>query len=212
MMNHSDLPFNTNSLGTNPFFVQEISNLEIVDNRKILFEKLCKNKKVLHVGCTDYPFSEYENNLHSYLNTIGVEFLDGMDIDEDGIQEMKKYVSGDYYTNLKDIKKTYDIVLVPETIEHIPNIQIFLSELEAINTTHIFITAPCFFNEFKNKEFGFVNEKYYEIVHPDHKVWFTPYTLKNCITQYTEMAVESVFILENGHMVGVLATKTKKDN
>jgi hypothetical protein len=201
------IEFNKNSLSVNPFFLQKIENLKYIENRKNLFSELCKNKSVLHIGCTDYPFRLNENNLHLYLNTLNLNKLDGMDTDITGIEELKNVIPGKYFTDLKDIYDYYDLVLVPETIEHVPNIQKFIEDLCRINFKYLLITAPCFFNEMKNNEFGFVGSDYYEIVHPDHKAWFTPYTLKNCITQYSNLQIKECYILEHGHMVGVLAER-----
>lgn len=196
--------FNQSSLNTNSFFIQKILNLKIIPDRKTLFLELCKNKKVLHVGCTDHPFQNYMTGLHWYLYNNGVQNLDGMDVDIEGLSFLKNVVPGNYYSDLKEIKDEYDIILVPETIEHVANIQIFVQELSNLNFKKMLITAPCFFLEMKNNEFGMIGNDYYEIVHPDHKMWFTPYTLKNCITQFSNLSIEDNFILENGHMVGIL--------
>ena len=200
--------FNKSSLNTNRFFIQKISNLKIIPDRKALFLELCKNKKVLHVGCTDHPFQNYTTGLHWYLYNNGISNLDGMDVDVEGLNFLKNVVPGNYYSDLKEIKEEYDFILVPETIEHVSNIQIFIQELSNLKFKKMLITAPCFFLEMKNNEFGMVDNDYYEIVHPDHKAWFTPYTLKNCVTQYSNLIIEDCYILENGHMVGVLTGGT----
>jgi len=201
------MQFNKTSLSQSNFFVQKIDKIKSYQNRKDLFSILCKDKRILHVGCTDYPFSLTENNLHLYLNTLNPIYLDGMDVDTTGLDQLSNIIPGEYFTNLKNIEKFYDIILVPETIEHVPNIQQFIDELSKLNFNKMLITAPCFFSQAKNNDFGFIDNVYYEIVHPDHKAWFTPYTLKNCISQYSDLLIDECYILEHGHMVGVLASK-----
>ncbi|MGC4026583.1 MAG: hypothetical protein QM744_16435 [Mesorhizobium sp.] len=86
--------------------------------------ELCSGRRVLHVGCTDYPVFNPEKNLHIQIRDVCAA-LDGLDLDKDGIEVLQRYVAGRYYTDVDDIKDAYDLVLVPETIEHVHNIKDF---------------------------------------------------------------------------------------
>src|SRR3569833_2807194 len=112
-----------------PFFTQDL-NVEIIENRLDLFKKYCNGKSVLHFGCTDYPIFNPERNLHIHLNTY-VDELYGFDIDEPGIQTLKKYVDKSYFSSIKEVgNKYFDVCLIPETIEHVDNIKEFLEDIQ----------------------------------------------------------------------------------
>jgi len=44
-------------------------------------------------------------------------------------------------------------------------------------------------------------------VHPDHNCWFSSYTLKNCITKFTDWQVTESYLLNNQSMVGCLCER-----
>jgi hypothetical protein len=49
------------------FFEQKVSYNNIRKRENMLVD-LCKNKKVLHVGCADWPIFNINNNLHYVLS------------------------------------------------------------------------------------------------------------------------------------------------
>ncbi|MBW3466588.1 class I SAM-dependent methyltransferase [Arthrospiribacter ruber] len=186
-------------LKKDPFFIQELS-VKRTNDRLKLFTPFLKGKKVLHVGCTDYPIFKPERNLHIKIESICKE-LHGMDIDQAGLDILEKHVPGKYFNSLDKADSIYDTILVPETIEHVENIQIFLSEINKIKANTYIITGPnCFHSDFKN---GFKDkgEIFIENVHPDHNCWFSPYTLKNCIEKYTNLSVVELHLSERDKMI-----------
>src|SRR5260370_37073746 len=91
------------------------------------FQELCRDKRVLHVGCTDSPIFDAATNLHLQLAPVCKE-LHGMDVDENGLSELNDYFKGEYFTHMATAvahskQKSNEVVLAPETIEHHPNIQ-----------------------------------------------------------------------------------------
>jgi 2-polyprenyl-3-methyl-5-hydroxy-6-metoxy-1,4-benzoquinol methylase len=114
------------------------------------------------------------------------------------LPELKNSV---FHTSLPD--KKYDFLLIPETIEHVDNPCQFLQSIIPLTTekTEIMVTAPNAFsptwqNKFEGKEFR-------ELVHPDHKCWFSPYTLTNTILNAYKKLM-NVNIIE----IGVLDDET----
>ena len=189
------------------YWIQKLNVIEI-QNRLDYFFPLCKEKSVLHFGCTDYPIFNPENNLHIQLSSIAKE-LHGFDIDLKGISELEKYVKQPYYSNYESLKnEKYDVCLIPETIEHVDNVGEFLQNLKFINADTFIITAPnCFVKEHMDRN-RFQDGIYSEIVHPDHNCWYSPYTLKNVIEKYAPLQVRQVYLLQQNRMVCCEAIKT----
>lgn len=202
----------------NNFFLQKMKVREVTTNREQYFQGLCKGKHVLHVGCTDFPIFNPEHNLHIKISAA-CKSLDGFDTDIEGMKVLSGYVPGNYFSSIEHVKGEYDLLIVPEVIEHVPDINLFLSELQRINFKEILISGPCllghitlgYFNyrSFKGSKQTLLksSEDYIEEVHPDHKVWFSPYTLANTIETFTPWKIKEVIFLENKHMVGVVASK-----
>lgn len=188
------------------YWVQKIS-FKRVKSREQFFIEHCQNKDVLHFGCTDWPIFNPNNNLHIKLSKH-TNTLDGFDIDIEGIENLKKYVNQDYFSNFMDIpKKKYDICLIPETIEHVDNVKDFLENISNINASKFLITAPNCFAKGRHKRNYMGKDYFMELVHPDHNCWYSPYTLKNQIEKYSALKVVNVILLENDRMICCEAIK-----
>lgn len=191
---------------TNPYWVQQIP-VNRVNNREQFFIKFCKNKEVIHFGCTDWPIFNSRNNLHIKLSKY-TKTLEGFDIDYEGIENLRTYVDQPYYSNFDDIPtKSYDVCLVPETIEHVDNVKDFLVNISNINAKKFLITAPNCFATGRYKR-NYSNKDYFiELVHPDHNCWYSPYTLKNQIEKYAALKVIKVYLLDDERMICCEAIK-----
>lgn len=188
------------------YWVQKIP-FKRVKSREQFFIEHCKNKDVIHFGCTDWPIFNPKNNLHIKLSTY-THTIDGFDIDVDGITNLKKYVDQDYYSSFKELpKKKYDICLIPETIEHVDNVRDFLENISKINAPKFLITAPNCFSKGRHKRNYMGKDYFVELVHPDHNCWYSPYTLKNQIEKYSSLKVVNVILLENDRMICCEAIK-----
>lgn len=188
-----------------------------VPHRVPYLKTVVAGRRVLHVGCTDYPIFDPSNNLHIQLSG-DCAVLDGLDTDQEGIKVLSQYVLGRYFTRAADASEYYDVLPVPETIEHVHNIREFLTELDTIDFAEIVITAPCLIGW--NSNFSYADragrlssllaapQDYIEEVHPDHKVWFTPYTLANCVEQFTDWSITEVLFLDSKRMTAVRCSKT----
>lgn len=166
--------------------------------------KFCQNKKVLHIGCTDYPFGG-EEGLHKSLDACS--YADGVDVDKDGIDRFKKIFNGNFYYSLDEVNDTYDIVLLPEVIEHVSDVGSFLSKVDKINFNILIATVPDVLSCYNNNHFEFSNNQYVEAVHEDHVAWYSPYTLKNVIEKNTKCKCVEFYIL--GRSVLTIAKKEK---
>jgi hypothetical protein len=190
----------------NNYWIQKVS-LKRANDREAFFIKHCNNKNVVHFGCTDWPVFNSKNNLHIKLNNYA-KTLHGFDIDKVGIENLKKYVNQNYYSDYTDIlNNKYDVCLVPETIEHVDNVKEFLVNISKINADKFLITAPNCFAKGRHKRNLIKNDYMIELVHPDHNCWYSPYTLKNQIEKYSNLTVVNVYLLENERMICCEATK-----
>jgi hypothetical protein len=134
------------------------------------------------VGFVDYPITKPKKNLHLRI-AAECSRIDG--IDPNASEEIKLILSvpnGNIYDSWNDVPNDYDVIIVPEVIEHVDNIALFLQQLDKVKGKLI-ITAPCAYKLSKN--FREENGLYIETVHPDHNCWYTPYTLKNVINKYS---------------------------
>lgn len=188
------------------FYVQKVS-LKRANDRDVFFIKHCNNKRVIHFGCTDWPVFNHKNNLHIRLNNHA-KILHGFDIDKVGIENLKKYVNQNYYSDYTDVLyNTYDVCLVPETIEHVDNVKEFLVNLSKIKASKFLITAPNCFAKGRHKRNKIRKDYIIELVHSDHNCWYSPYTLKNQIEKYSNLTVTNVYLLDNERMVCCEAIK-----
>lgn len=182
------------------FWTQRVEIVKI-NSKYDYFKSICTEKNVIHFGCTDWPIFDPNTNLHIWLNNICNE-LTGFDIDLGGIEELKKFVDKEYYSEFSQLTgKKFDVCIVPETIEHVQNISLFLADIGKINADKIIITGPnCFAPDHMQRNTSTATS-FIEIVHPDHNCWFSPFTLKNVITKYSSLDVDRVFLLEDETMV-----------
>lgn len=151
----------------------------------ICIQRGTKNKKrsVLHVGCADYPIYNPQTNLHICLCSSN-KYVDGYDIQKDVLENMQTHpllTDAKLYHELPD--KKYDLILAPETIEHVNNVEgILLGLLKCADAnTIIVITVPNAFCELHMLRNKVVDGAFIEVVHPDHNCWYSPYTLPNTV-------------------------------
>ena len=150
----------------------------------------CEGKKVLHLGCTNYPYTkesiENEMLLHFELEKTASE-LYGFDFDQAGldilIEANRKNLFRADLEKLEDVNldETFDVIIAGEMIEHLSNPGLFLQgikrfmnrETELIITT---VNAYCAlrFIIYALRGKGGENEP----VHPDHVAYFSYKTMK----------------------------------
>lgn len=189
-----------------PFWIQKVKIRKIQD-RLTFFLEICSDKRVIHFGCNDWPIFNPLTNLHIQLSKVA-KIIHGFDIDKEGIKELKKYVDQLYFSDFSELDKTeYDICLVPETIEHVDNVQIFLKNLSEVNAKTFIITAPNCFSKHHINATAYDNDQFIEAVHPDHNCWYSPYTLKNQIEKYSSLIVKDVVLLSDDRMICCISEK-----
>jgi Bacterial protein of unknown function (HtrL_YibB) len=216
----SDPPIERRYFGS--FFLQRLK-VHRYDAPKVeFFADLCRGRRVLHVGCTDFPIFDPATNLHLKLVPV-CAVLHGLDTDRDGLATLRAHGAGETYASLDEITESYDVLLVPEVIEHVANVGEFLNGLARVRASRVVVTAPCVIGHFLNGAFnyagvpgrlgGFVQHfgdptAYIEEVHPDHNCWYSPYTLANTLEKLTDWRVDELWLLENKTMICAVCTRT----
>ena len=103
-----------------------------------------------------------------------------------------------------EVTGTYDTVLVPEVLEHVPDVQGFLRQLDAVGASQYIITVPDAFSCFRRHfDYSSGAQTFVEVVHPDHNCWYTPYTLANVIAKYTPWRLDGMFFFNGMSLLAV---------
>lgn len=152
-------------------------------------KQMCRGKKVLHLGCTDYPYTkeaiEGERLLHFELQKIASE-LYGFDFDQNGIDILENAgVKNLYQADLEKLEdvaleEKFDVIVAGEMIEHLSNPGLFLRGIKRFmnEKTELLITT---INAYCGQRFwlyglrgkGGKNEP----VHQDHVAYYSYSTL-----------------------------------
>ena len=169
-----------------------VHQMDVEDGRHInrldLFLPLVTSKTVLHVGNVDWPITDPNNSLHLQLAQMATR-IDGVDPNQKGADAVR-VPNGEQFHEWEQLRgKSYDLILVPEVIEHVDSFRDLFSDLDSVQGP-LLITAPCAWacQSFFEKR----GDKWLEVVHPDHNCWFSPYTLKNTIEKYGKRRVTSM--------------------
>lgn len=163
--------------------------------RTAYLRRRCVGKRVLHIGCLDHQevILEKATNgtwLHSIISSTS-ELCLGIDVNFSACELVRREL-GIENIQLLDLSKPmqnkeldylrqvpWDLILCPETLEHITNHAQFLQNLRSLSSrnTTLVITGPNAFSvdNFINTLRGF------EAINSDHKYWFTFYTLSRTL-------------------------------
>ncbi|HKR87283.1 MAG TPA: methyltransferase domain-containing protein [Phenylobacterium sp.] len=162
---------------------------EQVALRNTLLQDLCRDKRILHIGCTDHvPLIDAKiadrNWLHGLITECSSYTL-GVDIDASAVRmaskiaNMDNMVAGDITSPdpIAEIsREKFDVALFGEVVEHIPNPVEFLKRFRKTycsNFKKIIITVP---NAFRaGNVLGIARN--IETINSDHRFFFTPYTI-----------------------------------
>ena len=150
---------------------------------------ICRNKRVLHIGCCDHvPLIKLKIDNHDWLHgliTECSEYTVGIDIDANAVSEalrisgLKNMFAGEITSAdiVESVRgKQFDIALFGEVVEHISNPVAFLQRFRenyGSMVGQIVITVP---NALRagNVRGAFRNT---ETINSDHRFFFTPYTI-----------------------------------
>jgi len=174
-----------------------------------VIHELCAGKKVLHLGCTNYPYTEdaiaNEMLLHFSVEKTADE-LYGFDYDQKGIDILTTHGSKNLYRadleKLEDVEldKTFDVILAGEMIEHLNNPGLFLNGIKRFMNpqTILLITTVNAYCGMRFLIYGIKGKGgVIEPVHPDHIAYYS-YSTLNLIVKRHGMSVEDFMFYDLG--------------
>jgi SAM-dependent methyltransferase len=152
-------------------------------------KQACRGKKVLHLGCTDYPFTEkvigFNMLLHFELAKIAKE-LYGFDFDQAVIDILAKHGTKNLYrADLEkldevELNEKFDVIVAGEMIEHLSNPGLFLRGIKRFmhDETDLLITTINAYGALRFAIYGLRGKGgLNEPVHPDHVSYYSYKTL-----------------------------------
>lgn len=167
--------------------IYDISASRVVERRAEIM-KICNKKKVLHIGCTDSPYTEKRkgNLLHKDVSHVATK-LWGIDPSSKGCKILKEmgfnniiegYV-GEYIDKLRE--EEFEVILAGEVIEHVYNVGAFLDNMAKIahpSSTLVITTI----NALSLRSFLFALLRK-EKVHPNHNYYFSCKTIETLLVK-----------------------------
>lgn len=182
--------------------------IELVQRVEFI-KQACEGKKVLHLGCTNYPYTkeaiENEMLLHNEL-AVSAKELYGFDFDQAGIDILSDSGVENLYKadleNLEEVElnETFDVIIAGEIIEHLLNPGKFLKGIQRFMNpeTRLIITtinAYCAFRFLVYFLSGKGGEN--EPVHPDHVAYYSYSTLSLALKR-ENLRIENFYFYDIG--------------
>jgi SAM-dependent methyltransferase len=172
-------------------------------------KKSCEGKKVLHLGCTNFPYTQdsidNEMLLHFELEKVASE-LYGFDFDQEGLDILAKANGKNLFRadlqNLEEVAldETFDVIIAGEMIEHLSNPGLFLQGIKrfmnaetklVITTINAYCAMRFLIYGLRGKGGG--NEP----VHPDHVAYYSYRTL-SLVLERENLAVKEFYFYDIG--------------
>ncbi len=175
------------------YWLQPVSSNEpLIFNRVDYILQHCRDRKVLHIGFTDHPYTHQrikdKSLLHLQLQQVTGSLV-GMDVEEGAIQQ---YISltKDSFVYPGDITKEYplpviefepDVILLSEVLEHLSDPYRAIDELHKSFPagTNVLVTVPNY--TCLDSLAASLNQT--ESIHPHHHWYFSPYTLRQLLDE-----------------------------
>jgi 2-polyprenyl-3-methyl-5-hydroxy-6-metoxy-1,4-benzoquinol methylase len=167
--------------------------------RNALLLELVRDSSVIHIGCADHPEvmkTKIDSGKYLHKNLIeNCRSVIGVDSDLDAINHMIELGFDPdtliHSKKLEELVGDFDTVLVPDVIEHIPDLKVFLESLLRINSSKFVFSTPnglALENRFRLRS---------EVINSDHIYLFSPYTLVKVL--YTAgYAVKDLYLVDLG--------------
>ncbi len=188
---------------TDSFGRHGIPRLPVHPDRRALVVEICRNARVLHVGCADAPYTAERLGtgelLHERIGEVA-EDLWGLDLDEDALEMLRR--AGYEHVFRADLcheadlgpvrGQEFDIIVATEVIEHVLCPGALLTNLASLMTpahTRLLVTVP---NAYRvDTLLGLLRNQ--EFVHPDHNAWYSWYTAENLLKKAGLTVVQTGF-------------------
>ena len=172
-------------------------------------KKSCEGKKVLHLGCTNFPYTKEsianKMLLHFELEKVASE-LYGFDFDLKGLEILKDAGGKNLYrADLQklwevDLSETFDVIIAGEMIEHLSNPGLFLDGIKRFmnSGSKLVITTINAYCAMRFMIYGLRGKGGRdEPVHPDHVAYYSYKTL-SLILERENLTVKNFYFYDIG--------------
>ena len=181
-------------------FSSKFPKLTVINNRDSFLQEYVTGKRCCMAGVlTANLLGERIATkllLHDILATTAKRLV-GVDVDEEGINEMKRKGYRDvYYADLEswNYDENFDVIVLGEIIEHIDNCGLFLQSVKRFcrpDTTVIFTTPNNYYFLFwVYTIFG------KESIHPDHNYLFSFNSIKSLLGKFSFDVIDNIVVWE----------------
>ncbi len=164
--------------------------LALVEDRASWLEQLCAGTsgQIAHLGCADSPYTAEllaaGTLLHERLVAVGA--VTGFDVDPAGLAMLaermptQRFVRADVTREIPEPELgRYTLVLAGEVLEHVPDADAFLRGCRRLLSAggRLCVTVP----NAGSPKIGLRSLAGRESVHPDHRVYYGPRTLRRTL-------------------------------
>lgn len=169
----------------------------------------CSGRKVLHLGCANYPYTQDSIDkkmlLHSELGGITSD-LYGFDFDQAGLDILEKNgITNLYRADLEhldelDLAETFDVIIAGEMIEHLHNPGLFLTGIRRFMNaeSRLVLTTINAYCGLRFLQYGLRGRRgLQEPVHPDHVAYYSYATLSLLLRKHA-LTVEKFLFYDIG--------------
>lgn len=158
-----------------------------VDRRDYILDA-CRGRRVLHLGCVDHPFLHERlasgGLLHAEIDAVAGE-LWGVDLDRAGLETLRaagfKNLCEANIERLESAAITgrFDVIVAGEIVEHLTSPGAFLRQAPRLLAPggKLLVTVP----SAQSIRLAANALRRVEVVHPDHKAYFSPHTLSELL-------------------------------
>ena len=173
--------------------------------RADFIKKICAGKKVLHLGCANYPYTQDSIDkgmlLHFDLESTAGE-LYGFDFDQPGLDILAEAGTKNLYRadleRLDEVQldESFDVIVAGEMIEHLNNVGLFLNGIKRFMNaeTRLVLTTVNAYCGMRFIWYGLLGKKgKQEPVHPDHVAYYSYSTLSVLLQRYVLTVDEFLF-------------------
>lgn len=192
-----------------PHLLKTIDTFDVHVREDYILQR-CKGRRVLHLGCAAYPFTQSRlqqgSLLHQKLSSVALSLV-GVDASEEGIalvgkaiRDAELHVCSVYdMAALRTLPK-FDVVLAGEIIEHLDKPGLMLKEAAHLlhDAGFVLATIP---NAFKYRNF-FAAQQRLELVHEEHVAWYSPMTARRLFAMSGYRGVSVSGYKYNDHWIG----------
>ncbi|MGB7922117.1 MAG: methyltransferase domain-containing protein [Pyrinomonadaceae bacterium] len=168
-------------------------------------KEVCRGRTVLHLGCTNWPYTKdvlaEGTLLHTELQGIASE-LSGFDADQQGLDLLAQLgVKNLYRADLEHLEEVeldqqFDVILAGEMIEHLSNPGLFLHGIKRFmrpDSTLVITTVNAYCG-FRMLVYGLRGRGgRAEPVHPDHVAYYSYSTIHHLLSREELVAKRFLF-------------------